>query len=103
MDAAGDQTVNAEVKTPWGTLGGKNLAINTVLTLVIAAGVIYVGMKVSAHAEDSKQASASQIVATQEHTKALVDLHGAIRENNCLQAYQGPAEQKGSFCKQVTR
>jgi hypothetical protein len=102
-EAASEQTVDAEVKTPWGTLGGKNLAINTIVTLAILCGVIYIGVKMQAHTDDAKTAGAVQIDATKDQTRALVELHGAIRENNCLQGYQGPPDQKASFCKQVTR
>ena len=65
----------------------------TVLGFVVSCLIAYV---LWTHTGDTKDATRELVGALKEQTSTM-------RESNCLQTYRGPEEQKGAFCKQVSR
>lgn len=92
MDATGAE-LDAEI-------GGQKLKysgpVNTLVTVLGFVVTCLIGWVLFTHSAETKEASNALVSALKDQTQAL-------RENNCLQTYRGPEEQKQSFCKQVTR
>lgn len=78
----------------------KNVSLNTlatVATLLIVSLIAVFGYSFAqTHTSDTKESARELVQAMKEQTQAQ-------REGNCLQGYQGPAQEKATFCKQVTR
>lgn len=90
-----DETVTAEVKTPWGSLGGKNLALNTFLTAIGVAILVALGMfswfiwqSLENHRVEAKEAAQLYVGAMKEQTVATKELAVAQREQNCLLQFE---------------
>lgn len=75
----------------------KGMAVNTVLTVAVALGVVFIGTILMQHV--------SQAATREENfAKALFEMVQAQREQNCLIAIpEAQREAKADFCKRVTR
>lgn len=103
MAQANEESLDAEVSTPWGKVGGKNLAINTLLTLAIGGGMIWLVMNSMNHNQDTKEASAAFVAALKEQTVAYREGTAAQREQNCLLKFKQEERQLNeNFCKQIS-
>lgn len=86
----------------------KNIkSLNTIVTIltlvVVCAGGAWIYKSLDAHAMQSKDAGAALVGALKEQTQVMREQVQAQREGNCLQTYQGPVTEKGSFCRQIAR
>lgn len=100
---ADENTIDAEVKTPWGVFGGKNMALNTLVTIgiLVVTSVIAYGLYV--HDQSAKENGAAFVSAIKEQTVAMREGTAVAREQNCLLKFD-PAQrqQNAEFCKQIT-
>lgn len=81
----------------------KSVTVNTVITLATAFGVGFTAIAIHEHKTEAKEANSLFVGAVREQTTAMREATTVQRENNCLQSYQGPAQEKASFCRTVSR
>lgn len=78
-------------------------SLNTGATLFCAGMLILLCYVTWTHGEDSKVSNTLFVGAVREQTTAMREATTVQRENNCLQSYQGPPQDKASFCRVVSR
>lgn len=81
----------------------KNVSINTIATAATLIIVCLIAYVLYTHQQDAREASASFVMAIKEQTTVQKEQTTVMREANCLQSYQGPAAEKGPFCKTIAR
>ena len=81
----------------------KSVTVNTVITLATAFGVGFTAYAIHEHRTEARESSALFVGAVREQTTAMREATTVQRENNCLQSYQGPPQEKASFCRTVSR
>lgn len=111
------EAMRAELKEREGDVEGTNSSVeistkglkvsghdvNLIVTVLSAIGIallLWVGWT---HQQDAREASAAFVGAIKEQISAQREQTAVMREANCLTSYQGPPDQKGPFCRQVTR
>jgi hypothetical protein len=81
----------------------KNLPVNTIATVATLILVGIVAAVLYQHESQSASRDIAYIGAIKDQTSAMREQSQALRENTCVQSYQGPVPDKAAFCKSVTR
>lgn len=81
----------------------KSVALNTLATVATLILVVVIAVLLHQHQQDAKVTGEAFVSAVKEQTGAIKEQTSALRENTCIAAYQGPASERASFCKQVSR
>lgn len=100
-EMSGEQTVDLQLAGQKVKISGHD--VNLIVTVLSAIGIALLVWIAVGHQQDAREASAAFVAAIKEQTIAQREQITVMREANCLQSYQGPAPEKASFCKQVTR
>lgn len=102
MDEEKVEELNAEIAGQ--KLSLKSVALNTIITLLIAVGVGYTAFSMSQHQADAKEGRAEFIGALREQTAVMKEQTSAAKEQNCLLRFeQKERTQQADFCKQIAR
>lgn len=81
----------------------KSQSLNTIITFATLILVSVIAYALWTHAEEARTSSSLFVGAVREQTTAMREATTVQRENNCLQSYQGPPQEKASFCRTVSR
>src|SRR5712671_1316489 len=99
----GSEGLNAEIKTPWGSIGGKNMAVNTAATVLILIVTSLIAYGLYVHDQNSKETANAFVGALKEQTVAMREGTSVAREQNCLLKFSPEQRQANAeFCKQIT-
>lgn len=82
---------------------GTGRDLHFLLSIAIFAMVAVLIVAMWFHMADATEGRKEFSAALKEQTAAMKDSTQVQREQNCLQTYQGPQDNKGAFCRQVTR
>lgn len=78
-------------------------SLNTILTFLTLLVACLIAYAFYSHAQDTRDDRGAFVGAIKEQTTAIKESAQAVRENTCVQTYQGPPSGKADFCRQVTR